>query len=81
MSPGKEGAGRLTSHYVLRMFFSVHSFFFSVSGYETVFMLNSAQHKISLAKKSQVLTIANALLLNKAKHEYVSDHKYEYSNN
>ena len=50
-------------------------------GYKTLFMLNSAEHEICLANKSQILTIANYFLLNTAKHENFSATKYENANN
>ena len=50
-------------------------------GYKTFFMLNSAEHEIYPANKSQITKkIANSFLLNITEHENFSANKYENAN-
>ena len=49
-------------------------------GYKTFFMLNSAEHEICLANKSQITNGANSFLLNIAEYENFSVNKYENAN-
>ena len=49
-------------------------------GYKTFFMLNSAEHEICHANKSQITKNANSFLLNIAEHENLPADKYENAN-
>ena len=48
-------------------------------GYKTFFMLNSTEHEICSANKSQITKTANYFLLNMAEYEDFSANKYEFS--
>ena len=47
---------------------------------QNFFMLNSAEHEIFPANKSQITEIANSFLPNIAEHETFSANKYENAN-
>ena len=49
-------------------------------GYKTFFMLNSAEHEIWPANKSQITNNHNFFLQNIAEHEIFSVNKYENAN-
>ena len=49
-------------------------------GYKTIFMLNSAEHEICAANKSQITNKCILFLLNIAEHENFSANKYENVN-
>ena len=49
-------------------------------GYKTFFVLNSAEHEISPAKKSQITKIVNSVLLNIAEFENFSATCNNYEN-
>ena len=46
-------------------------------GYKTFSMVNSAEHEICPANKSQITNNANSFLLNIAEHEHFYTSKYE----
>ena len=49
-------------------------------GYKTFFMLDSAEHEICPANKTQITINCKFFLAKQAEHEYFSANKYENAN-